>query len=108
MKVVNDQYPLPVLRVQVIGQGSDHISRHLAIEAHQLAGILTDLRLIEAKPHGLDDRGDEPDRVGVGHVATQPRRRPVRTGSQPVGEQHGLARPRRAHHQAEPNLLSPV
>ena len=108
VEVINDQYPCPVRRVKVVSQSSDCIGRYLAIEADQLAGILADRRLTKAIPRGLDNGGDEPGRVGVGRVAAQPRRLPLRAGRQPVSEGHGLARTRRAHHQGEANLFSPV
>ena len=38
----------------------------------------------------------------------RPGRRTLRAGCQPVGEEHGLACPRRAHHQGKANLVSPV
>ncbi len=108
VKIINDQDPQPIWRLKVVSQSCHHIGRHLAIEAHQLEGILADLWLTKAIPGSLDDGRDEPGRVGVGPVAAQPRRWPLRAGGQPVGNQHGLARPRRAHHQGEPNLFSPV
>ena len=108
VEVINDQYPHPVLHVKVVSQGSDSIGRYLAIEADQLAGILADRWLTKAISRGLDDGSDEPGRVGVGRVAAQPRRWPLRAGCQPVGEEHRLACPRRAHHQGEANLVSPV
>ena len=108
VKVINDQDPQPIRLLEVVGQSRDRIGRYLAIEAHQLAGILADPWLIKAMSRSLDDGSDEPGRVGVGRVAAQPRRWPLRVGCQPVGKQRGLACPRRAHHQGEPNLFSPV
>ena len=108
VEVINDQHPHPVRRIKVVSQGGDRISRYLAIEADQLPGILANRRLTKANPRGLDDGSDEPDRVGVGRVAAQPRRWPLWAGRQPVGKDHGLARPRRAHHQGKANLVSLV
>ena len=108
MKVITDQHPHPVRHVKVVRQGGDRIGRYLAIEADQLTGILADRRLTKAITHGLDDRSDKPGRVGIGRVAAQPRRWPLRAGCQPVGQDHGLAGPRRADHQGETNLISPV
>ena len=108
VKIIDDQDPQPIRRLKVVSQSCHHVGRYLAIKAHQLAGILADPRLTIAIPSSLDDGRDEPGRVGVGRVAAQPRRWPLRTGGQPIGKQHGLARPRRAHYQGEPNLFSPV
>jgi hypothetical protein len=108
VKIINDQHPHPVRHVQVVRQGSDGISRYLTIEADQLAGILADRRLAKAIPRGLDDGRDKPGRIGVGRIAAQPRRRPLRTGCQPVSQEHGFACPRRAHHQGKAYLVSPV
>ena len=108
VKIINDQDPQPIWRLKVVSQSRHHINRHLAIKAHQLAGILTEPWLAKAIPGRLDDGRDEPGRVGVGRVAAQPRRWPLRAGGQPVGNHHGLARPRRAHHQGEPSLFASV
>ena len=108
VKIINDQDPQPIRRLKVIGQSCHHIDRHLAIKAHQLTGILTDPGLAKAISSSLDEGRDEPGRVGVGRVAAQPRRWPLRAGGQPVGNHHRLARPRRAHHQGEPSLFSLV
>ena len=108
VKIINDQNPQPVRRLKVVSQSRHHIGRHLAIKAHQLAGILAEPWLTKAMPSSLDNGRDEPGRVGVGRVAAQPRRWPLRMGGQPVGQQRSLARPRRAHHQGEPDLVSPV
>ena len=80
VKVVNDQYPYPSGR-QVVSQRGHCIGRYLAIEADQLAGILADRWLSKAIPRGLDDGSDEPDRVGIGRVTAQPRRRPLRAAA---------------------------
>jgi hypothetical protein len=108
LKVINDQDPRPIRRLEVVSQSRDRIGRYLAIEAHQLTGILAELRLTKAMARSLDEGRDEPDRVSVRRVAAQPCRRPLRASGQPIGKQHGLARPRRAYHQGEANLFSQV
>ena len=94
--------------LKVVRQSRDGIGRYLAVEAHQLAGIFADPWLAKTASRGLDDGRDEPGRVGIGRVAAQPRRWPLRASCQPIGEEHGLARARRTHHQGEANLLSSV
>ena len=108
VKIINNQYPHPIRRIQVVSQSRNRIGRYLTIETHQLAGILADPWLIKAITRGLDDGRDEPGRIRVGRIAAQPRRWPLRARRQPVGEEHRLASPRWAHHQGEANLFSPV
>ena len=67
VKIINDQDPRPIRRPKVVSQSCHHIDRHLTIQAHQLAGILTDPWLAKAISGRLDDGRDEPGRVG--HVA---------------------------------------
>ena len=106
VKIINDQHP--IRGVKVVSQRRNRIGRDLTIESHQLAGILADPWLAEPNSRGLDDGSHEPGRVSIGRIAAQPRRWPLRARCQPVRQQHGLARPRRAHHHPKANLFSPV
>ena len=83
MEVVDHQHLGSVRPLQVVGQCGDDIGRDLTLEAQELTGVLTDVGLPVGASHGLDDGGDEPDRVGVGDVTAEPRPWALRAISRP-------------------------
>ena len=73
-----------------------------------MTGVLREFGLPAGASEGLDDSYDKADRVGVGLVLVDPGREPWPTVGHPVGQERGLACPRRTDHQAEPSLLPSV
>ena len=93
VEIVDHQHLRPVQPVQVVGQGGHHVRGHLAVEAQELAGVLSQSRLLAGSSQGFDHGSHKPAPGGVGAITAQPRGWSLRVGGQPVGQRAVLPAP---------------